>query len=202
MKTKDMFLTLEASDLKQFKWWVDSSFNVHWDSKGHSGRSGTLGKGAIISASQKQKVNAGSSTESELIAGSDALSDVVWSRYFLLEQGYSMEPSRLHQDNESTIKLINNGRRSSKRTKHVNNRFFAVHGKIKEGEIKLNYCPAATMWADGLTKPLQGKMFEDFRNHLLNPGDSTDEGVCCENPNTRADERRECMDDKHPSGRG
>ncbi len=25
---------------------------------------------------------------------------------------------------------------------------------------------------------------------------------CCENPNTRTDERRECMDDKQPSGRG
>ena len=87
-----------GSRLKQFKWWIDSSFNVHWVSKSHSGRSGTLGKGAIISASQKQKVDAGSSTESELIAGSDALSDVVWSRYFLFEQGYSMEPSILQQD--------------------------------------------------------------------------------------------------------
>jgi len=127
-------------------------------------------KGAKISALQKQKANAGSSTESELIARSDALSDVVWSRYFLFEQEYSMEPSILHQDNESTIKLLNNGRRSSKSTKHVNYRFFAVHGKVKEGEIEVNYCPTATMWADGLTKPLQGKMFEDFRNHLLNQG--------------------------------
>ena len=202
MNTKDMFLTMEANDIKQFKWWVDSSFNTHWDSKGHSGRSGTLGKGAIISSSQKQKVNAGSSTESELIGDSDALSDVVWSRYFLLEQGYNVEPSILYQDNESTIKLLNNGRRSSKRTKHINNRFFAVHGKIKEGEIEVDYCPTATMWADGLTKPLQGKMFEDFRNHLMNPGDSADEGVCCGNPNTRTDERRECMDDEQPSGRG
>jgi len=58
------------------------------------------------------------------------------------------------------------------------------------------------MWADGLTKPLQGKMFVDLRNHLLNPGDSTDEGVCCGNPNTRTDGRRECMDDEQPSGRG
>ena len=45
-------------------------------------------------------------------------------------------------------------------------------------------------------------MFEDFRNHLLTPGDSPDEGVCYENANTMADERRECMDDKQPSGRG
>jgi len=27
-------------------------------------------------------------------------------------------------------------------------------------------------------------------------------GYCCENPNTMADKRRECMDDKQPSGRG
>ena len=66
----------------------------------------------------------------------------------------------------------------------------------------MDYCPTATMWADGLTKPLQGKMFEDCRNHLMNPRDSADEGVCCGNPNTRTDERRECMDDEQPSGRG
>jgi len=48
----------------------------------------------------------------------------------------------------------------------------------------------------------QGKMFVDFRNHLLNPGDSTDDGVCCENQNTMSDERRECMGDEQPSGRG
>jgi len=52
LNTKDLCLTLEVRDLTQFRWWVDSSFNVHWDSRGHSGRSGTLGKGAIISASQ------------------------------------------------------------------------------------------------------------------------------------------------------
>jgi len=39
MKTKDMFLTLEARDFTQFQWWIDSSFNVYWDSRGHSGRS-------------------------------------------------------------------------------------------------------------------------------------------------------------------
>ena len=119
-----------------------------------------------------------------------------------LEQGYNMKPSTLYQDNKSMIKLLNNGRRSSKSTKHVNNRFFSVHGKVKEGEIEVDYCPTAIMWADGLTKPLQGKMFVDFRNHLLNPGDSTDEGVCCENQNTMSDERRECMGDEQPSGRG
>ena len=63
-------------------------------------------------------------------------------------------------------------------------------------------CPTAVMWADGLTKPLHGKMFVDFRNHLLNPGDSTDERVCCENQNTMSDERKECIGDEQPSGRG
>ena len=45
------------------------------------------------------------------------------------------------------------------------------------------------------------EIFDDFRNHLLNPRDSTDEGVCCENPNTMADERTECIDDKQLSER-
>jgi len=28
--TKDLFLTIEAKDLTRFRWWVDSSLNVHW----------------------------------------------------------------------------------------------------------------------------------------------------------------------------
>jgi len=77
MNTKDLHLTLEEENLTRFRWWVDSSFNVHWDSKGHSGWLETLVKGAIISASRRQKINAGSSTESELIANSYALKDVI-----------------------------------------------------------------------------------------------------------------------------
>ena len=42
----------------------------------------TLGNGAIISDSTKQKVNARSSTESEMIAVDNTLSKVLWTIFF------------------------------------------------------------------------------------------------------------------------
>ena len=51
-KTKDDVLTLEADD-----WMIDVEFGVHPDMKSHTGGIFTLGKGAIIADSLKQKTN-------------------------------------------------------------------------------------------------------------------------------------------------
>ena len=168
--TRDLYLTLDVDDLCIFTWYVDASYNVHVDSKGHSGWAGFFGGGVLMCSSKKQSITSGSSTESELIAISDGLKDITWAYYFMEEQGYDMSPSVIFQDNESTIKLAKNGRRSSNRTKHINNRFFRIHDKFKNDEIDLHYCASEGMWADGLTKPLQGKAFIEFRNNLLNTG--------------------------------
>ena len=38
--------------------------------------------------------------------------------------------------------------------------FFFAHDMIEKGLMEVDYCPTEEMWADVLTKPLQGK---DFR---------------------------------------
>ena len=48
----------------------------------------SLGKGAIMSISTKQKINTKSSTEAEIVGVDDTLPFNVWCRNFLLEQGY------------------------------------------------------------------------------------------------------------------
>jgi hypothetical protein len=50
----------------------------------------TLGKGAAISFSQKQKINTCSSTETEVVGVDDAMPSVLWSLYFIQEQGHQM----------------------------------------------------------------------------------------------------------------
>ena len=40
--------------------------------------------------------------------------------------------------------------------------------KIIDGEIKTSFKPTDEMWADGLSKPLQGNKFVLFRNQVLN----------------------------------
>ena len=48
--------------------YVDASYGVHWDSKGHTGVMMTMGRGTRINVSRKHKLGAGSSTELELVS--------------------------------------------------------------------------------------------------------------------------------------
>jgi len=83
-------LTLEADGTNVIKTWVDASFVVHHDMRSQTGRVITLGRGAMYSTSTRQKLNTRSSTESELVAMNDVLPQVLWTRYFLREQGYEV----------------------------------------------------------------------------------------------------------------
>jgi hypothetical protein len=171
-------------------WYVDASFAVHHNMRSHTGGMLTLGDGAAISVSTKQKINTKSSTEAELVAVDDTLPFNIWCYYFLREQGYhanNCEPTKanatklkfmghtnvLYQDNTSSIKLEENGKRSStKRTRHINIRYFLITDKIKKGEITVDYCPTEEMLADYFTKPLQGAQFRKLRNAIMGISDS------------------------------
>ena len=53
--------------------------------------------------------------------------------------------------------LIKNGKMSSgKKTKHIKAKFFFIKDRVDDGEIKVIDCPTEGMWADVMTKPLQG----------------------------------------------
>ena len=69
------------------KWWVDAAYAVHADMKSHSGAILSLGNGCVYSKSNKQKINTKSSTEAELVAASDMSGQILWTLYFLEEQG-------------------------------------------------------------------------------------------------------------------
>jgi len=50
----------------------------------------SFGKGAAMSLSKKQELNARSSTESELIGIDDAILSIMWLLYFIKAQGYDV----------------------------------------------------------------------------------------------------------------
>ena len=52
--------------------------------------------------------------------------------------------------------------------KHIKARNYFVKDKIDDREIDIQYCPTEKMWADILTKPLQGAAFRTMRRHLQN----------------------------------
>ena len=167
--TKDLVLTLSADSLGVCKWYIDASHATHHDMKGHTGGTMTMEKGSIMSKSLKQKINTRISTETELVATNDILLDVLWSRYFLMSQGYKSMRSVIMQDNRTAMLLETNGIFSStKRTKHINFHYFFIKDKIEKREVELAYCPTESMLGDFFTKPLQGKKFVEFHKKIIN----------------------------------
>lgn len=153
--TSRLFLTLEAEEVTVPKWWVDASFAVHQDCRSHSGGVLSLGKGAVYSSCLKQRLNGKSSTKAELIAVDDFIGQVLCTKYFLEAQGYAIKRSVVLQDNKSAILLENNARMSgSKRTRHINIRYYFITDRVKAGEVEVQHCPADQIVADFFTKPL------------------------------------------------
>ena len=164
-----LVLILEADDLRVFRWWVDGSYGVHHDLRGHTGGNFTLGKGTVIGISTKQKINTRSYTETELVSVDDCMPYILWVLYFITAQGYPVDENILYQDNISSIHLEKNGKASSsKRTKHINIRYFFITDRIKAGEVKVEHCPSKDMIADFFTKPLQGQLFYKLRALIMN----------------------------------
>ena len=166
--TRRLPLILSADGTNILKWWIDGSFAVHPNMRGHTGGALSLGRGFPVVISTKQKLNTKSSTESELVGVDDCMPAVCWTRYFLNAQGYGVKENLVYQDNRSAILLETNGMASSgKRTKHLNVWYFFVTDRIKKGELEVCWCPTEDMIADYPTKPLQGSSFRKFRDMIM-----------------------------------
>jgi hypothetical protein len=127
----------------------------------------SIGMGSITGISKKQKINTRSSTESELVGVHDVAPQMLWTRYFIEAQGYKLKESILNQDNMSAMLLETNGKESSsKRTKHINVRYFFIKDRVGAGEITIKNCPTNDMLADHFTKPVQGSQFRKLRSKI------------------------------------
>ena len=165
-------LNITAEDITIIKWMVDASFAVHPDYKSHTGATmqfgGASSMGAVATVSRKQKLNTKSSTEAELVGADDISSLILWTQLFMDAQGYPIAKNILYQDNKSAILLEQNGKQSSsKRTRHLNIRYFFLTDQYERGNISIEYCPTDEMVGDYMTKPLQGSKFTKFRRAIM-----------------------------------
>lgn len=151
------------------QWWVDAAYAIHHDMKSHTGATMSMGGGSIYRTSLKQKLVARSSTEAELVGVHDVLPQILWTRHFLTAQGLTITDNILYQDNMSALALEKNGKQSSsKRTKHINIRYFFIQDQITQGHVRLRHCPTEQMRGDFFTKPLQGTLFYRLRDLIMN----------------------------------
>ena len=123
-----------------------------------------------MAACTKQELNTRSSTEAELVAVDDGMSLMLWTKLFLEAQGLIVEDNVLHQDNKSAILLEKNGKASSsKRTRHINIRYFFIADQVSKGNLRIVYCPTDQMIADYFTKPTTGTKFQQQWARVMNP---------------------------------
>lgn len=136
--------------------------------RGHTGAIMTMGQGTIVGISNKQKINTKSSTEAELVGIDEPLPLILWSRTFAKAQGIEIKDNILYQDNMSAIRMEKYGKRScTKRTRHINIRYFFICDKVNKKEVSIEYCPTTEMIADYFSKPLGGSQFRKMRNLVL-----------------------------------
>ena len=82
------------------KGWVDGSFAVHPNMRGHTGGGLTMGHGFPLSSSTKQKLNTRSSTESEVVGVDDLMPAILWMRNFLQAKGYGVKECIVFQEQQ------------------------------------------------------------------------------------------------------
>ena len=149
------------------KVYIDAAYGVHADGKSHTGSCVAVGDvGPVHCKSSKQTIVSKSSTEAELIALSDSANQALHLRNFLIEQGYTSNPVTVYQDNMSCMALMERGRSGAEKTRHIDIRYFWLKERVTAGEALIKHKGTADMYANLLTKPLQGSQFVSERDAL------------------------------------
>ena len=63
---------------------------------------------------------------------------------------------------------LNGKRSSSKRTRHLNIRYFYITDQLDQGWLTVRHCPTEDMIGDFFTKPLQGQLFRKLCGLVMN----------------------------------
>jgi hypothetical protein len=136
------------------------------DRKSTSGYCFSLGSAMISWSSRKQGFVAQSTAEAEYIAASAASREAVWLRKLLSDLFRTeLEPTVIHCDNQSCIKLTENPVFHD-RSKHIEMRYHYIRDMIQRKFLSLQYVPTAEQTADIFTKPLPLIKFVYFRDKL------------------------------------
>ncbi|BAF28754.2 Os11g0656500 [Oryza sativa Japonica Group] len=127
-----------------------------------------LGKNPVSWQSQKQRVVALSSCESEYIAAATAACQGIWLARLLGDlRNAATEVVDLRVDNQSALALMKNPVFHD-RSKHIQTKFHFIREAVENGEITPSYIGTEGQLADILTKPLSRIKFQELREKRRN----------------------------------
>ena len=136
----------------------DASFNITSDGRSYYGYIITLGGALVSTKGGRVKTVVRSSTEAEISAVNEIVSELLWCRDVMEELGYDQLKMPIKEDNLSCITMLQKEPRSfHSKSRHVRVKWAFFRQEYSKRTLFLSYCPTDKMVADLLTKPLGGK---------------------------------------------
>jgi hypothetical protein len=138
--------------------YIDTACGVHQGSgKSHTGCGIVLGDAGVWNAcSVEHEIVTKSSTEAELISHFVSAAQAIHLRKCVAKQGHSVGLVVIYQYNLSCMALMKRGGLGSERFRHINIRNFWVAEKVADGVVVIEHLSTDMMYANALTKPVQG----------------------------------------------
>ena len=133
---------------------IDAAYGVHPDGKSDTGSCVVIG-------------------ERGAVALSDSSNQALYLRNFIIGQGHLCGPVTVYQDNMSCMSLIERGRSAPERTRHIAIKYFWLKERVDQGEARVRHLGTKDMYANLLTKPLQGIQFRSERLGITGWEDKT-----------------------------
>lgn len=165
--TADYGISFESANNLSLIVYSDADFAGCVDTrKSTTGHCVMLNSSIVSWCSEKQKSVSLSTTESEYIAASQSVKEMIWICRLLKNLKIEFNQPILHVDNQSAIKLIKNPE-FHKRSKHIDVRFHFIREHFEEKLFDLNYIESEKQIADIFTKSLPRIKHEKFRDILL-----------------------------------
>jgi hypothetical protein len=182
---KDKGLIFKPDEEQEFNCFVDADFSGDWTPEGAEtdmdtarSRTGyviTYANCPVIWASKLQTQVALSTTESEYIALSTALREVIPLMELIQEmkaQGFGFKNSKptvhckVFEDNSGAVEIAT-VHKYRPRTKHINTQYHHFRSYVLDRRITIKTISTTEQWADMLTKPLAAPWFCKFRKAVL-----------------------------------
>jgi histone deacetylase 1/2 len=125
-----------------------------------------FGPNLISWGAKKQATVSRSSTEAEYKSVANATAEVIWVQSLLAELGIKLAKLPcLWCDNLGATYLSANPVFHA-RAKHIEIDFHFVRERVLAKQLEIRFVPSRDQVADGLTKPLPVRLFEDFKHNL------------------------------------
>jgi len=164
VRTPTRGITFDGSHGSALSAYVDSDWSVSHSTTGFV----ILLAGAPISySSKRQQCIALSSTEAEIMAASQAATEIAYLREIVRDLGlWQSAPTSLLVDNTGAIELAKE-RKVTSRSRHIARRHLKVREYVADGVVAVSHVATCDNAADIFTKPLDAASFNKHRVFLM-----------------------------------